>query len=544
MNKISKYLISVFGLLVHTSISFADTQCCKKTCAQSQNLYQPHAFSVSMSREIMLEKDAWYPTDHDENWHGTFGSGFNYMHTFDTCGTCITSCCSQLGSLPFWASNESNTMTVGDNSGTYDLDGYQMGLGPVTTDGIVTLNPIIFQAGADFLFYAGAHRNKRGFFFKAHAPVGVMSINPNLTFTDTIDPVNYARGALSSATTTVAPYANIQQSFQGGISDGFLDPMIHGLINISTQKATTFGDAELTLGYNFFANDAAHVGVAVRLSIPTGNKAQGIYVLEPIFGRNGHWGIGGELIAHWKLWNSNNNRYVQLFFDGDALHLCKSEQIRSFDLKENGLGSKYLLLARYTGNNANTSGSFQDEILNAVNITTIGVGSTFAIEGNFALGIQFFWDNWSFEAGYEGWGRTCEKLTLCSMCPNSINLNDFAVLGRQTPFNTAGTFIGLCEPLATIGESANYSATPTSTIVDACLSANRLPEAPEDALDIDAQCAQAVYTSKAYAEFRYTWSDNEYAPYLAITGGAEIPNSAKNQAVKFWNIGFNGGLAF
>ncbi|MBP9788556.1 MAG: hypothetical protein KBC72_13610, partial [Acinetobacter sp.] len=520
-------------------------------------LYQPHAFSVSMSREIMLEKDAWYPTDHDENWHGTFGSGFDYMHTFDTCGTTITNCCAQLGSLPFWASDNSNTMSIGDNSGDYDIDGYQMGLGPITnTDGTVTLNPIIFQAGADFLLYVGAHRNQRGFFFKAHAPVGVISINPNLTFTNTIDPQDYQPGLFNTQTgaspavsAVPAPYSNIQQAFQGGIGYGWLDPMTHGLININTLKATTFGDAELVAGYNLFANESGHLGIGVRLSIPTGNKAQGVYVLEPLFGRNGHWGIGGELIAHWKLWNSNNNRYVQFFFDGDALHLCKSEQVRSFDLKENGLGSKYLLLARYIGNTANTAGNFQNEILNAVNITTIGVGSTFAIEGNFALGIQCFWDNWSFEAGYEGWGRTCEELTLCSTCQNSINYNDFAVLGRQTPYSTAtdtAVFLGLCQPTATINESVAQINTfaPTSIVKDACLSANRLAEAPEDALDIDAQCAQAVYTSKAYAEFRYTWSENEYAPYLAITGGAEIPNIAKNQAVKFWNIGFNGGLAF
>ena len=553
MNQNFKRLLSIIGLFFSTytySDSSCASDCCPTTCAQSQNLYQPHAFNASMSREIMLEKAAWFPMSDEEGWHGTFGVGFDYMHSFNPASCTVADICpgrcSTLGSLPFWAADGSSTMTLGDNNDNRDMDVYQIGLGPVTTTGTVTLNPIVFQAGADFLLYVGAHKTERGFFLKIHAPVGVISIDPNLCYTDTITAVDYPQGILNNAAATVtAPYENIEQAFAGGSTAGFLKAMVFGLISCKRTSSAQFGDMEFALGYNFFADENKHLGLAVRFSAPTGNSADGVYVLEPIFGRNGHWGAGGELIGHWKFWESDScdDCWAQMFFDGVALHLFKSKHSRSFDLKDNGLGSKYLLLAKYS---TAIPGVFQSEIINAVNITTVGVQSTFAVEGNFAFGLDFHWRNWSFEVGYEGWGRTCEQLCLDCTCPGSTNYNEYAVLGRQAPFSSADgiTATNLCEPGATISTSQARVNAATATIVLATTAANRLPEDPDDALDVDGQRARAVYTSKPYAELRYTWSDSDYVPYLAVTGGAEIPNTHKNEAVKFWNIGVNGGMAF
>mgnify|MGYP003407218888 CR=1 FL=1 len=557
MNQNLKRFLSITVLfLSSTALVIASSGCddCPTTCAKGQNLYQPHAFSASASRDIMLEIAAWFPQPDEEGWHGAFGVGFDYMHTFNN-NSCSSNedtsagCCTTLGSLPFWASNNSNKMSIGGNASGDDLDAYQLGLGPVTTQGSVQLNPIVFQAGADFLLYVGAHKTERGFFLKAHGPVGVTSIDPNLTYSDTITAVAYPRGILNdTAATVAAPYENIAQAFAGGKSAGtFLKPMVFGLISCKRTSSAQFGDPEFAVGYNLFADEKKHFGAAVTFSAPTGNKAEGVYVFEPIFGRNGHWGAGGEIIAHWKFWesDSSDDKWAQVFFDGKVYHLFKSKYTRSFDLKNNGAGSKYLLLAKYTSLSPTTA-NFQNEILNAVNITTVGVQSTFAAEGNFALGFDFHWKNWSLQIGYEGWGRTCESLVLDCTCPGSTNYSDYAVLGRQAPFSSAdGTSVtNLCQPTAKIGESLARVNAATTGIVSAVVTANRLPETAEDALDVDGQRARAVYTSKPWAELRYTWMDSDYVPFLAITGGAEIPNSHKNEAAKMWNVGVNGGIAF
>lgn len=552
MNQNLKRFLSITVLfLSSTSLVIPSASCssCPTSCAQGQNLYQPHAFSASASRDIMLEIAAWYPMPDEEGWHGAFGVGFDYMHTFNSCSSNEDSgCCTNLGSLPFWASNNSNKMSMGNNTGGFDLDVYQLGLGPVTTDGSIKLNPIVFQVGADFLLYVGAHKTERGFFLKAHGPVGVTSIDPHLSYTETVTPVAYPQGALNNAAATVAaPYENIAQAFAGGKSAGFLKPMVFGLIDCKRTSSAQFGDPEFAVGYNLFADEKKHIGIAATFSAPTGNKAEGVYVFEPIFGRNGHWGAGGEIIGHWKFWesDSSDDKWAQAFFDGKVYHLFKSKYVRSFDLKNNGAGSKYMLLSRYT---ATIPGVFQNEIINAVNITTVGVQSTFAAEGNFALGFDFHWKNWSLQIGYEGWGRTCESLTLDCTCPGSTNYNEYAVLGRQTPFSSADgtTVINLCQPTATIGSSvAQANAVNTTTgILLATTAANRLPETAEDVLDVEGQRARSVYTSKPWAEIRYTWADSDYVPFLAITGGAEIPNTHKNEAAKMWNVGVNGGIAF
>jgi len=546
MNYNFKKMLSIATLLC-ASMTFADSgscSACPTSCGQGQNLFQPHAFSASMGRELLVGKHAWTPTANEEGWYGQVGVAGEYQQTFKKKCHEI-SCCDTIGSLPFWS--ESNQMTVGDNSGDYNLDAYQIGMGPVTTNGTIRLSPVIYQAGADFFLYVGAHKTERGFFLKAHGPVGVTSVDPRFQFSDDVLPVIYPVGAIDLTTNpaTPAPNVDLGAAFMNPKAGGFLKAMHKGLINCKRSSSAKFGDPEFTIGYNVVADEDKHLGIGLRFAAPTGNKAEACYMLEPIFGRNGHWAAGGEIIAHWKCLDCDTqDRYLNILFDGSAMHLFKSKHMRSFDLKNNGAGSKYLLLAKYSS--SADGATFQNEVVNAVNITTAGVSSSFAVEGNFALIFDFHWNNWSLALGYEGWGRYCEKLFFDCACPGSIDYNQYAVLGRQLASGVSTSFY--TEPAATIGQSQDTVTTAgafTSTIVDATLSKNRIPSIIEEALDIEGQIARAVYTSKPFIQFQYTWRDCDYNPYLGLSGGAEFPNGKiKNAAIKFWQVGVQGGIAF
>lgn len=540
---------------------------CKDGCTTSQNLWQPHAFSVSMSREGILQKAAW-ESKTDDSWFGTFGVGFEYMQNFGEAKDCSAekSCCQSLGAMPFWASDKSNVMTIGNNSGTYDLDAYQMGLGPVTTTGTVRLDPRVFQTGGDFFLYFGANKTERSFFAKIHGAVGVMSINPKLSFSEGLVPVDYPANALNGTNSTTAtegvaaPYENISEAFEGNKTAGYLKKMNYGKIQCKQTTSAKFGDLAIAVGYNVYADEKKHLGLALRFTAPTGNKANAEYVLEPLWGRNGHWAAGGELIGHWRAWESDSSdNYLDLWIDATAEHLFRSKHMRSFDLKLNGPGSKYLLVAKYTGG---VSATFQNCIENAINITTLPVETSFAAEGNFVAMLDFHFNSWNLALGYEGWGRTCEDIQIDCKCPGSINLNDYAVLGRQTRGGQDGETAGmtsvagqddLCEPAAKIGKSEDRyfptatitsSTFPTSTgIADATDPANRIPEDLNDAVDICGQRAHKAYTSKAFVQVGHTWKDSDYAPYLGLVGAAEYSHT-DNSAVKFWTIGVQGGLAF
>lgn len=552
MNQRLKQFFLLTTILLSASTTFTDdndSSCstCPTGCTRSQNLWQPKPFSSNAERQIQSIKGAWAQSNDEEGMHGAFSIGFGY----ESNGGCKSK--KHLGSIPFWSSKTtdgvisstfSNTMTIGSNKSNSDLDVYQMGMGPVTTTGSVTFDPTVFQTGADVTLYIGAHKSERGFWIKAHAPVGLMSMNPNLCHTDSIATVAYPAGALAqtSSGTIAAPYENIAQAFNGQKTTGFLQPMKYGRIECKKTTGARFGDFEFSVGYNVVANEKKHLGVGFIFSAPTGNKAEAHYMLEPIFGNNGHWGAGAEIIGHWKCFESDDNeKHLDVWTNGNVQHLFRSSHMRSFDLKANGAGSRYLLVAKYTNN------VFQDSIENAINITTRSVDSTFAVVGNFALGIDFHWRQWSFMMGYEGYGRSCENICLDCTCKNEASLNNYAVIGRQIPFNSgAGALNDLCEPLAKIGSSQAQAAgvtAVTTTIVSATLPANRIPEDDNKALDIDGQRAHALYTSKPFVQLQYTWTDSDYSPFLAMSGGYEVSHR-KNSAINMWNVGVQGGLAF
>ncbi|MBI2344873.1 hypothetical protein HYV10_02250 [Candidatus Dependentiae bacterium] len=549
-------LFSSFAAISDDNCSSCST--CPSTCAQGQNTWQPHAFSASMGREALINKHAWVPTDNEESWHGTVAVSGEFQKSFTKCCGETVSCCDFVGSLPFWSKNEngqptySNAMRFGDGTTeTVDLDAYQVGMGQVANSGNMVLSPSIYQAGADFFLYIGAHKVERGFFFKAHGPVGVINVNPCFTFSDDVVAGVYPAGALNSSATEeiAAPNANLGDAFSNPKAANFLKPMNFGLICGNRTSSAKFGDPEFTLGYNVYADERKHLGLGIRFAAPTGNKAQAIYMLEPIFGRDGHWAAGAEIISHWRFWESDTctDRYMSFMFDGSILHLFNSKTMRSFDLKNNGAGSKYLLVAKFDSTSDNAT--FQNEITNAINITTLNITSSFAVEGNFAALIDFHWDNWSLALGYEGWGRSCEQLGVDCSCPGSVDFNEYAVVGRQEQVIISGyNEISLCEPSATIGkvQPLQHTVDANKGIVDASKSKNRIPSAIDEALDMEGQVARAVYTNKPFVQMQYTWLDSDYKPYLALYGGAEIPvgSHSKNSAVKFWNIGAQGGIAF
>ena len=422
-------------------------------------------------------------------------------------------------------------MTIGDNSGLYDLDAYQIGLGPVTTNGTVRLDPTVYQIGGNFFLYAGEYRTEHGFFFKINAPVGMTCVYPRISNCGKLIPVDYSKNELEAGEQVNPLYLTPKEAFAGGNSAGDLLPMKFGTIVFKRTTDLKLGDLAASIGYNFYADETKHIGAAIHFTAPTGNKSCALYALDPIFGRNGHWAVGGELIAHWKIWQSEKcNRYIEVWVDGIADHLFKSIQQRSFDLKNNGLGSKYLLLANYSNN------IYQNEITNAVNITTIPIKSVFKLEGNGAILIDTHLNTLNISIGYEAWGRTREQLSI-GCFTNSINLNNYAILGRQNIINN------LCQPTATINKSENESTSSTKTILDAKDKKNRIPENIYDAIDIAGQCANAAFTNKVFAQIGYTCIDIDCKPYIAISGGAEF-SMKKNSAISFWNIGAQGGVAF
>jgi hypothetical protein len=108
-----------------------------------------------------------------------------------------------------------------------------------------------------------------------------------------------------------------------------------GKINSCSHKKTGLADIEFKVGYQWHWTESCHGASYVGLLIPTGNKAKGRYVFEPIIGWGKHWGLmfGSEFGID--IWESCNEKWtLSLEWYTHSLYLFSNKQIRSFDLKE------------------------------------------------------------------------------------------------------------------------------------------------------------------------------------------------------------------
>lgn len=508
----------------------------------SANLFLGRAFSANITREMLMTSPINQNSDGGVN--GFFAIDAVYQRAWNQSET------QGIGAYPFWS--ETNSMTVGSSNGNFNIDAYQFGLGPVTpTTTSISLNPTIYQAGSDFMFYVKGKQYGWSPFAKIKSAISSMVINPNLTETDPVTPVNYPAGALSATATTAigAPSSNMIQAFAGNTGtqlsiQGDFRQMTNGLINGTQSTGAHLSDTEMTIGYNFTCDKTDNsASLGLRITAPTGNTPQGIYILEPINGRGGNWGVGFYLDGTYRVWqNASQEDALKLNFMSSGIHLCKANVIRTYDLTANGLGSKYLLVADYQ------NGSYQNSIQNLVNLSTLESQSSFAFEGDAALALTYTSGNFSADLGYNVWGRTGEQLTITE----SFDAGRYAILGRQGVGYYTGSAeapVNACQPLATISLSNTTVATTPVTattvasqtsIVDATIAANCIGGSSEFNTIYTAQ--YAAVTSKIFAKIGYNWKDCNCCPYLNLVGECEWSNISNN-ALPQWGISLVGGVS-
>ncbi len=554
-----------------SSSSCSSSSDCSNDCSDpiSKNLWQPHAFSGYSSTNLIQMKDAYDKEmeQGDEDPVFYLSTAGQYMQSF-------SGGCKGLGAMPFWSGT--NKMTLGNNDGLSDVDLYQFGMGQVATtvvdgvtvaeQGFIALNPKVQHAGVDFMFNYMQHKVGRGVVAKIDLPLGAMRITPTLCE----QPATLTNEADLNWTPPYPAVANRPQTLSAAFAGGSLNgselqsQVLHPVAlykgriagSCCSQTAVRLADLSFTLGYNVVNEDRGFLMIGLKTTCPTGNVPTGNYALEPIFGRAGHWGLGGELSASYKCYESECGGNMTLWAQGEVLHLFSGRKpsFRSFDLKQNGKGSKYMLLQYYAAGNpatGNPTGRVASFITQAVNVTTFPVISKFDVEGSFALMLDWDKNNWNAGIGAEVWGRSAESLSvdLCgSVAAGMVNLNDYAVLGRQISQDNANNNILLnyCEPLARINKSQDVYFSTTGApegIVDARDADNRIPAKITEALDVCGAAAPRAVTGKVFGEMGYTWREHCHNPNLSLFGGAEFAAHSSNM-INLWSVGLKGSFVF
>ena len=542
------------------------------TFSTSKGFFQPRPASANLAREMLMEPGAHHRSS--DSWYGEFAATGFYQHSWNqanietatgSAGASVASGSALgsgsvgaqgLGAMPFWSGT--NIMTIGNNidastttpSILANVDAYQFGMGPVTPGAIpatIALNPIVYQAGADFMFVVGSSANTPGFFAKIKAPLTVYNINMQLTTPNKITAVPYEQGSLAiNNNTTYQPAQTIIQAFEGldeknpssGVqAQGDYKPLRFGLINGDISTGATLGDIEMTMGYSFVSDDDNSFAIGVRAGAPTGNKADGVFMLEPIVGRGGCWGLGGYAAGHVKLWEGNNDNRFSFKFMSDVMHLFITDTIRSYDLIKNGKGSRYLLVANYGSDGI----TYNNDIENLINFSTLASQSSFGAEGDLAMAFNYAARGWTIDAGYEIFGRSQEKLVITG----DFISGRYAVLGRQGVGSTISvTPTPLCQPLATINNSSPRVNAPNGLPGQAAvITVSQATNIQFTDLDVHAAQQDAYISSKVFSKISYEWIKSDYAPFLGVIGEFEWVNSFNN-ALPQWGIVLVGGVSF
>jgi hypothetical protein len=514
----------------------------------SKNTFLARSFSSNMAQEIILQKAAWDGIQKPESWHGTLQVSLQYNQMFNAFGNPEEG----LGSRPFWTGT--NTMTVGNNAnladpgydgGPYNVDAWQFGLGTVSTPGKITLTPTFHQQGAILFLYVGAHQEETGGFFKFLGPISSTVIDPVLTEqAPTTNP--YPAGMMQipgiNATATTGPFnPTMTQAFTGLFilnNDVVFEGLQFGKINGKQSSGAQFSDVNVVCGYNFIAKPQHHIGIGIRISAPTGNTPQAIYMLEPSSGAGGSWKAGLECIAHCSLYE-NQTTTVKLWFDAYAMHVFKGRQIRSFDTTANGPGSKYLLVGDFGPNGNDSQYIFQQ----LINVSSLVIDSKIDITLDSALLFDIEHLDWNISLGYNFWGKSREHISL----EQSFQTQRYGFIGHQPSVQLNNLATGVVANL--VDPSAKMNQLMPRTSGSGVTPGNGLTAAPgnmiagSQALDIAGAESEGAWSSKIFCRVAYQWKETNLIPTLGLYTSTEFSQSGTS-ALSQWSVSLQGGISF
>jgi len=322
----------------------------------------------------------------------------------------------------------------------------QFGL-PGDFESRVSFCPLIDNFIIDMGLFVGLDKWRQGLYFKIHAPLvhtrwdlGMCECvsNPGEEGFHSLymSPHRVEREALPASFTD---YMNNNITF-----GDMKEPLKCGRISVCRLKETRLSDIHFTFGYNWKICEDYHYGINLHLAAPTGNRPKGCFLFEPIIGNGKHWELGLGFSGSWTFWRGCGceEEFLALYCDATFTHLLKTCQCRSFDFCGRP-NSRYMLLAQMGKNvddiNGGSNGTktanseYAKTLLPAINYTTMNVDVKIGLQADIALKLAWVRDEWSFDLGYNLWGRTGEKFcnkNCCGCFPCSKGL--YAIKGDAT----------------------------------------------------------------------------------------------------------------
>ncbi len=374
-----------------------------------------------------------------------------------------------------------NTFTVsGSRADRFDADWLADYFGlPTDFSSYISVWPRVSNLILDLDFFVGSAQYLPGAYFRVHAPLVYSKWELKLCETIITEGSNAHDPGYFNETgiTRTNLVENFTQFITGQdapkADDLTFNKLSYAKMSNKREQLTKLSDIQCFVGYNVLQSDWYHVGANLRGSIPTGNRPLGTFLFEPIIGNAHHWELGVGISTHIIVWHEEEtDTHVGLYFDLNLTHMFRTMQHRSFDLC-GSQNSRYMLAQRMgssiennlrgvvDGERVAPTVQYKKEVTPVANLTTIPINVTVALQTDLALLINYTSGPNSWSCGYGFWGRSKEKINLCSS--TKLDTERWALKGDAHVFgfedNAAQTAIALSatQSKATVQSGKNFS---------------------------------------------------------------------------------------
>ena len=497
----------------------------------------------------------------------------------------------------------------------------------------ITVTPRIQNFLVDFHFHMGLDEWVKGLYFRVYGPV--VHARYDLDAEEEEPPkqpgtIGYAAGFFGPAAVPAGDLLKTASAFFTGNNITVPGIEVKGLnfakIKEKKDRNTCFAELRGELGWNFVLDEDYHFGVNIQAAAPTGDRPNAEFLFESQCGNGKHWELGGGVTGHYTLWRSEDEeKHFDFVIEADVTHMFKAKQKRTFDLKKGTTRkplSRYMLAQRLgtpvtklfardaagegdaAGAGAVPNAQFKNEFVPVANFSTRDIKVDVNIQGDVVAMFNFTSRGFSWDFGYNFWGRGCEDIELRDKDGDEFKEKTWALKGDARVFGfaegddadagvaeddpialsatqsdatiTRGTNLGgvgnIAERLNAGISNRKFAATGTTNNAvrlqeQAQLAGNDNQQGTSNPAvfitkeDLDLESAETRGMShKVFTHFNYTWVDREdWIPYVGFGGEAEFGKSDSDTkktdstsdssgcldcAVSKWSVWVKGGLSF
>ncbi len=360
----------------------------------------------------------------------------------------------------------------------------------------------------------------RGLYLTINLPIVHVENKKGSAVSNTTNSTAYTNVKTTLAEYLRGDYAKAQDA--GGTITNSQLKLIYAKIG-GKQSDTGVADIDIALGYKFFNKEKYFGSVAIGLTIPTGNEADGVHMFTPIVGNGKHFGLGADLNLGGRIWGDIDHNFKAIA-RMKYRYLFENSERRTFGIKGYNWGP-YLLLVQ-----AGVTHGTATSLIPAANVTTLNADVTPGSQFDGILGITYNNGGFNLDLGYNAYIRENEHVHI----KDAFEAGKYAVANRSyDTSSTAADDHHVTPGTITIG---------LNNITDGGAAAGTKAILSKDTLNSDAASTPSQFTNSLYAGLGYNFKEWDSPLMLGLGGKYEW--ASKNSALTQWDIYGKIGIGF